>query len=503
MIKQVSIKNFRSIKSLEFQPNNLCALVGQNNVGKSNILLAIDLLLGEQWPTYRITPEDLYDNDDTLTLQIRILFDEPINHSYYGSVFEVYGFHLEYSQNTQSLFCLNDREEIMTNRSGNPIYVNNVTRAKVPCVLIEVNRDLEKELRGSQWTIFGRLLKEIEQDFTGDEGRTTDYECKMGDACSLLRTEKFNNLENTIREQVKKLTGFVNADLKFTSPHILDYYRSLKLMVKESPEYDEFSALEMGAGIKSAIFVSIMEAYRQLKGEDSTLIIEEPEVYLHPHARRYFYKLLKDLAAQGNQIFYSTHSTEFVNLPDYESICLVRKTPEDGTTIHQLTGIDIAAGSREELKLLTQFDARRNELFFAKKVLLVEGQTERFSLPHLFLLKGHDLYDKGISIIDSESKDNLEYFIKILRASNIPFVVLHDKDSDNPDYETKHIALNERLENAVGDSSLIFKMDPDFEGVFNLTNKGIREAIDCCKNITDITKIPQAVNASLDKLISL
>jgi len=503
MIKKVAIKNFRSIKDLEFEPQNLCALVGQNNVGKSNILLAIDLLLGEQWPTYRITPEDIYNNDDTLTLQIRILFQEPIQHSYYGTNLEVWGFHLEYSQNTQSLFCLNDSEEIMTNRSGNPIYANNKVRGEAPCVLIEVTSDLERELRGSQWTIFGRLLRGIEQDFISDDTRTTDYNCRMGEACGLLRTENFSSLENAIREQVKKLTGFVDADLQFTSPNILDHYRSLKMMVRESNDYEEFSALDMGAGIKSAIFISIMEAYRQIKGAGSILIIEEPEVYLHPHARRYFYNLLRDLAEQGNQVFYSTHSTEFVNLPYYESICLIRKTPEQGTTMHQLSDVDMPSSSREELKLLTQFDASRNELFFAKKVLLVEGQTERFSLPYIFLLKGIDLNDSGISIVDTESKDNLEYFIRILMASEIPFVVLHDEDTDKLDYVTKHRPLNARIEGTVGDPTLVFMMSPDFEGVFNLPNKGIREAIECCRNINSVEDIPTAVGNAIDKLITI
>ncbi len=53
-IKKIQIKNYRSIKELEFEPQSLCALVGENNSGKSNILNAIDLLLGESWPSVKI-----------------------------------------------------------------------------------------------------------------------------------------------------------------------------------------------------------------------------------------------------------------------------------------------------------------------------------------------------------------------------------------------------------------------------------------------------------------
>ncbi len=504
MINRISIRNFRSIKSLEFEPNNLCALVGQNNVGKSNILEAVNLLLGEYWPLNRISISDIYNHDETLDLQIRIYFDNPIPHNYYGTEYEVHGFHLEYKfQNVQGLYCLSENGNIITNKWGNPINVNNILRGQVACVLVTVDRDLEKELRASQWTIFGKLLKDIEEDFLSNEDLKNDYSSKMGDASGLLRTDRFNTLEIALREQVQKLTGFTDADLKFKDPNVLEHYKSLNLSVRESSSYDEFSALDMGAGIQSAIFISIMEAYRQIKRAGAILIIEEPEVYLHPHARRYFYQLLKDLAGQGNQVFYSTHSTEFVNLPDYETICLVRKTPDEGTTIHQVGDLNISTGSKQELKLLTQFDARRNELFFARKVLLVEGPTERFSLPYLFHLKGVDMNDSGISIIDTESKDNVEYFIKILAAFSIPFVVLHDEDTDKPDYVTKHHPLNESIVSTVGDPSLVFRMSPDFEAIFQMPNKDIRMAIECCKNIKDVRDIPSVVNQALDRLLSL
>lgn len=46
MIKQIQIKNFRSIKDLTIEPQNLCALIGSNSAGKTNVLKAIDMVLG-------------------------------------------------------------------------------------------------------------------------------------------------------------------------------------------------------------------------------------------------------------------------------------------------------------------------------------------------------------------------------------------------------------------------------------------------------------------------
>src|SRR3989344_4176315 len=64
LIKRIAIENFRSIKRVEIFPEKLCALIGENNVGKSNILSAIDLVLGEKFHSpATIKDSDFYDRD--------------------------------------------------------------------------------------------------------------------------------------------------------------------------------------------------------------------------------------------------------------------------------------------------------------------------------------------------------------------------------------------------------------------------------------------------------
>jgi len=63
-ISRVHIENYRSIKELDFCPNNYCVLIGENNAGKSNILKAINLVLGETWPTDKtFTQDDFHMHD--------------------------------------------------------------------------------------------------------------------------------------------------------------------------------------------------------------------------------------------------------------------------------------------------------------------------------------------------------------------------------------------------------------------------------------------------------
>ncbi len=506
-LQRIVIENFRSIKNLEFEPPMLTALIGRNNVGKSNILGAIELLLGEKWPSYAIKEEDIHNHDEHLTGKIELYFDTPIVYTYYGEDIQVNGFRLEFDViNGGNLLCIDGNGREVLTQYGKPLPLSNTIRNKVPGVFVSVNRDLSKILSANQWTILGKILKDISEEFQNDQQKLDEFNHKMEEATAILRINLFEDLENIIVESVKKLTGFHKASIKFKEPHVLSHYKNLRLMVQESEDYEEFSALEMGAGIQSSIVIALLNAYKELKRSGAILLIEEPEVYLHPHARRYFYSLLKELAEQGNQIFYTTHSPEFVDLSNYESIAIVKKTPNEGTKIKQAKDLMTHPGSKEELKLLTQFDTTKNELFFSNKVILVEGASERFSLPYIFKLKGVDINREGISIIDVGGKENLKFFIKIIKGFDIPFVVLHDEDRNADNYSTYHSGssgLNAMIESEAGNSNLVFRMDPDFEGIFGLSggNK-VMSAIRKAKNL-NISEIPDVINNAIEKLLRL
>lgn len=503
-IKRIRIENFRSIKKLDFEPTMLTALVGKNNVGKSNILCAIELLLGEKWPPYAINEDDIYNHDENLTVKIELYFDEPIIHSYYGQDMEVYGFRLQFDMpNGGNLSCIDEHGNEVLTKYNKPLPLSNLIRNKIPAVLVTVNRDLSKILSASQWTILGKMLKDISEEFEGDAEKVKEFSQRMEEVTKILKIDSFKKLEEIIVNNVKRLTGFSEASIKFKEPHILDHYQNLQLTVKESSACAEFSALEMGAGIQSAIVIALINAYKILRRKGAILLIEEPEVCLHPHARRYFYSLLKEITHEETQVFYTTHSAEFVDLERYENVNVVRKDPSQGTCICSGRAISIDTASREQLKLLTEFDVKRNELFFAEKVMIVEGDTEENALPYLFLLKNIDINKESISIINVRSVTNIRFFVKIVKSFEIPFIVLMDTHSNTANYHDYHLPLNDEILALVGES-LVFMMDPNFETIFNLPPTGdkIRNAIEKVKTMKP-GEIPEVVNNAIDKLVEL
>ncbi|MBN1803157.1 MAG: ATP-dependent endonuclease [Candidatus Lokiarchaeota archaeon] len=110
----------------------------------------------------------------------------------------------------------------------------------------------------------------------------------------------------------------------------------------------------------------------------------------------------------------------------------------------------------------------RNELFFADKVVLVEGQTEKM----LFQAWANHFYRDDIALlsqvtyIDCVGKFNFQQFIKVLGEFQIPFVAIYDTDSNNPEFDpTKNIHIKRAVSEQGGK---YFELDPDFEGEFKI-----------------------------------
>jgi putative ATP-dependent endonuclease of the OLD family len=75
LIDKICIKNYRSCKDVTIYPQDIMALVGPNNAGKTNILSALNFLLGERWPSRQgLAPSDFYNQEERRRLAIEVGF---------------------------------------------------------------------------------------------------------------------------------------------------------------------------------------------------------------------------------------------------------------------------------------------------------------------------------------------------------------------------------------------------------------------------------------------
>ena len=194
------------------------------------------------------------------------------------------------------------------------------------------------------------------------------------------------------------------------------------------------------------------------------LLVEEPELYLRPHAQRYLYRLLRRFADAGNQVVYSTHSPAFLNVTRLEEVTLLRLHPDTGTSAFQPRQLPVDEATRA----LNEFDMDRGELVLARAAILVEGRTEKIAFPFVFRALGHDVDREAISVVDCGGKTNLPLMAAVCRALGVPAVVVHDRDVPPGRREPRAVRiLNEEIRDAAGAERTVV-LAPDFEGVVGI-----------------------------------
>ena len=212
-------------------------------------------------------------------------------------------------------------------------------------------------------------------------------------------------------------------------------------------------------GVQASLTIAILRAYSKLKLKNQTpLFIDEPELYLHPQARRKFYRVIEELADSGTQIFLTTHSTEFVDLGHFDQIFLVRKNAERGTYVRRADPQRFIDDLQNRLNIKTDANQlmleyrnafentgdsqKAAEGLFASKVLLVEGESESLILPFCFDRMSYDYDGKGISIVRCGGKNELDRFYRLYSEFGIPCFILFDGDFQNAATEDRKHTIN-------------------------------------------------------------
>jgi putative ATP-dependent endonuclease of the OLD family len=205
--------------------------------------------------------------------------------------------------------------------------------------------------------------------------------------------------------------------------------------------------------------IHLAEDYRNI-----ILAVEEPELYIHPQMQRMIYSAMADFA-ETDQVIYSSHSPAFVDIGHYESIALVRKSSvAEGTKVTQCpSGTLDQKDERKQFQFVNSFGLEQNNMFFARRIILVEGPEDIIAI--LAVGRKIGLFrefpeELGVTIIKAGCKQEIPKFMKVLNAFRIPYAVLLELDGKpgSPDNNcvrgllgpNRAVELDNRLEDAVG-----------------------------------------------------
>lgn len=302
---------------------------------------------------------------------------------------------------------------------------------------------------------------------------------------NIERQRKKKILEDKFKEELKEWKTTVNISLK-------DYEIDEVFPVRCELFLNDgvLTNLERkGTGLQRYVFFKFLKINNELRLEESTSIIilfEEPEAHLHPQIQREIASILKDLTSSTNmnyQTFISTHSPQFIDMENLDEVLIFHKDIKGcSETIRcSLKLSDL----KEKIKTILFFDPNVSEIFFAEKIVILEGQSEEIASN--FLIHRGNLDVNNVSIINTKSKDNIPTFLNIINELQIPYSVLIDEDPyflpyfTNPDPS----AISEKRR-AYNKTSIISKLidesyghliviSPDFDQFLGISQNQIKK----------------------------
>ena len=457
----VEINNYRNLtgKTITFN-DTLNFLIGENNIGKTNMLELINICLA----IGKFAETDFMD----ITLPIKIKFKVKYSNEeigYFEDNFDVD------DSNSITLVAVQDSVDERIN-----YYHDTPNQTKIGMATIRTMNILY---------YYAQRMPSKEVDFrkTSGSGKVLNYliqhslEQSEIQEKDILKKTKLKNIVKNVNIQIKKIntiTGYsVSAYVETEVDKLV-----CRLLGLGDENGRELSSLGEGVQYAFNILLQIIEIIYNVKvtrkPEDFEerlinrdgkklfplfLVLDEPEVHQHPYRQRSLIRKIKALIENNNQeflnllkdlfdidgltgqIFIATHSPNIL-LDNYRQFIRLYKSTGTDSQLKIVSGMNVVIDDKLYKHMLHNFIYLK-EAMFSKCIIFVEGDTENGAIPVFAERMGLDMDERGIGVIKLDGADSVKRCMALYKSFGIKSIALIDKDkkesySSEPDiYFTK------------------------------------------------------------------
>ena len=450
----VRICGFRGISNIEIALPRVTVLLGQNNSGKTSVIKALQLAIGD-YSRY-LSDEDFHISEDgkrqeAITVDIRLI---PIADKARASEFseewqQELGAKIQAEADGKQYVAIRTTAKPDRVKGGYiieryemeswPAYTGweKVNFRKklgkrlesVPFIPIDAQRDIHTELKEKS-SFVGRVLSSVEYD----DADVAELERMVAEVNkeAIEKSEPLKRLKTHLDNLNQSFEGSGQTELTPFPKKIRDLSKRFSVNFGESDK-SSFSMEYHGMGTRSWASMLTVKAFTELLAKNHEeeaepffpiMAAEEPEAHLHPNAQRTLYRQLIDVPGQ---VIISTHSPYIAGLAELHEIKYLNK-PESSVQVYQLR----TEFEDDDLrKLKREVVHSRGELLFSKAIVLSEGETEEQALPELFeSYTGKHPFSLGINFVGvNGSGAKYRPFLILASDLNIPVFIFSDGEA--------------------------------------------------------------------------
>ena len=490
-ITRLCIKNFKSIRDMEINGiENALILVGRNNTGKTSVADAVRAAFG----VYQVTQADFNEKKQNIEISVVLsLSKEDLRQLHERGRVSVYKRYAvwerdfkeklpSYRDGEISFTCIINWKGIVRYSDGFKKDNRKIAEIFPQIYYIDTNRSLDAFQEDLLMFRENERLEQLRAGscmFNPAKACSRCFQCiglinqkkpeelDVYEAARLLEYKMYQlnikDFEEKLNRNYRKNGGFEKISLSITCSRQLFQVKA-ETCLEEQGRVCPIQYLSNG--MKSLYMLSLLETYTDDEARiPSIIIVEDPELFLHPQLQKTAGQILYQLSKK-NQVIFTTHSANI--LANFTTRQIRQVVPDEAyySEIREHADID---------EILDSLGYGANDFLNVGFVFIVEGKQDKSRLPLLLENYYSEIYDREgklqrIAIITTNSCTNIKTYANLKYMNQVflrdQFLMIRDGDGQDPEelagrlcryYEERNLEDADRLPRVARRNVLILK----------------------------------------------